>query len=262
MPPAVVFSISLQRNMFPAATLEKLARFDTPTICNVIELFDFCPRNRGYMDGRIQANFAHLPPMVGFASTACFRSDAPAGAGDAYGTMDRQVAGFAELPGPAVVVFQDLDDPPVAATFGEVMCSTYKAFGSVGLVTSGGGRDLEQVRALDYPVFTGTTICSHAYCHILHVGLPVRVGGLVVKQGDLLHGDANGVTSIPIDLAGEIADIAPEFIAAEQVVLDYVRSAGPKTAQGLADARKEFSAQVEKLTKRARAARGDRAWKI
>jgi regulator of RNase E activity RraA len=248
--------------MISAATLEKLARFDTPTICNVIEVFDFCPRNRGYMDGRIKANFAQLPPMVGFASTACFRSDAPAGTGDAYGSMERQVAGFAELPGPAVVVFQDLDDPPVAATFGEVMCSTYKAFGSVGLVTSGGGRDLEQVRALNYPVFTGTTICSHAYCHILHIGMPVRVGGLMVKQGDLLHGDANGVTAIPIDLASEIADISPEFVAAEQVVLDYVRSSGPKTAQGLMGARKEFSAIVEKLAKRARAARGDRTWKV
>ncbi|HEV3339316.1 MAG TPA: RraA family protein [Pirellulales bacterium] len=248
--------------MTTAATLEKLARFDTPTICNVIELFDFCPRNRGYMDGRIRSNFAHLPPMVGFASTACFRSDAPAGAGDAYGSMERQVATFAELPGPAVVVFQDLDDPPVAATFGEVMCSTYKAFGSVGLITSGGGRDLEQVRALNYPVFTGTTICSHAYCHILHIGLPARVGGLVVKQGDLLHGDANGVTSIPIDLAGEIADIAPEFVAAEQVVLDYVRSPGPKTPQGLTEARKEFSSIVAKLTKRACAARGDHVWRM
>lgn len=250
------------RAMFAAAILEKLARFDTPTICNVIELFDFCPRNRGYMDGRIKANFAHLPPMVGFASTACFRSDAPAGAGDAYGSMERQVAGFAELPGPAVVVFQDLDDPSVAATFGEVMCSTYQAFGSVGLITSGGGRDLEQVRALHYPVFTGTTICSHAYCHILHIGMPVRVGGLMVKHGDLLHGDANGVTSIPLELASEIADIAPEFVAAEQVVLDYVRSSGTKTPQGLTDARKAFSARVTELAKRARAARGDRVWKV
>ena len=57
--------------------------------------------------------------------------------------MDLQVARFAELPGPAVVVFQDLDDPEVSATFGEVMCSTYQAFGSTGLITSGAGRDLE-----------------------------------------------------------------------------------------------------------------------
>src|SRR5436189_6060607 len=111
------------RNWFMNVTskiLAQLARFDAPTICNVIELFDVRPRNRGYMDGRIKCNFPHLPPMVGFASTAAFRSDAPPAKGDAYGTMDQQVAGFADLPGPAVVVFADLDDPPVAATFGEV----------------------------------------------------------------------------------------------------------------------------------------------
>ncbi len=49
---------------------------------------------------------------------------------------------------------------------------------NIGLITSGGGRDLLQVRQLDYPVFTASTICAHAYCHILHIGLPVRVGGL------------------------------------------------------------------------------------
>ena len=102
--------------------LARLAKFDTPTICNVIELFDARPRNRGYMDARIRCNFPELPPMVGFACTAAFRSDAPPGKGDAYGSMDQQVALFAELPGPAVVVFQDLDDPSVAATFGEVSC--------------------------------------------------------------------------------------------------------------------------------------------
>ena len=119
--------------------LKKLGEIDTPTICNVIELFDVRPRNQGYMDHRIKANFPEFPPMVGFACTAAFRSDAPPVGGDAYGSMDKQIEKFAELPGPSVVVFQDLDDPAVAATFGEVMCTTYQAFGSVGLITSGGG---------------------------------------------------------------------------------------------------------------------------
>ena len=108
-------------------TLAKLAKFDTPTICNVIELFDIRPRNRGYMDDRVKCNFPELPPMVGFACTAAFRSDAPPAGGDAYGSIGEQLEQFAKLPGPAVVVFQDLDDPPAAAVFGEVMCSTYQA---------------------------------------------------------------------------------------------------------------------------------------
>lgn len=236
-----------------AQTLAKLAEFDTPTICNVIELFDVRPRNRGYMDHRIQCAFPELPPMVGFAATASFRSDAPPAGGDAYGSLEKQVETFTDLPGPAVVVFADLDDPPVAATFGEVMCSTYKGFGSSGLITSGGGRDLEQVHDLKYPVFTGSTICAHAYCHILHVGLPVRVGGLMVQQGDLLHGDANGVTSVPTDIAAAVADIAGEFVDAEKIVLDYVNGSGKKTPAGLAASREAYGEVVKKLTARAQA---------
>jgi len=236
-------------------TLRRLAEFDTPTICNVIELFDVRPRSSGFMDGRIKSAFVELPPMVGFASTAAFRSAAEPAGGDAYGSFIEQVKRFDDLPGPAVVVFEDLDDPPVGATFGEVMCSVYQAFGSSGLISSGAGRDLPQVRALGYPVFTGSTICAHAYCHILHLGLPVRVGGLMVDEGDLLHGDCNGVTSIPIQIASEVAEVAAEFVRSEQIVLDYVRGSGPKTAEGLANARKEFSALVCELSRRVRVRR-------
>ncbi len=231
-------------------SLEKLAQFDTPTICNIIELFDVRPRTCGFMDHRVRANFPELPPMVGFAATAAFRSSAPPVGGDAYGSMMDQVKTFEDLPGSAVVVFEDLDDPPVGATFGEVMCSVYKSFGSTGLITSGGGRDLQQVHELEYPVFTGSTICSHAYCHILHIGLPVRVGGLVVHQGDLLHGDANGVTNIPPEIAAEMADIGDEFVDAERIVLDYVAGPEPKTAEKLGENRKEFVAVVNKLRQR------------
>ena len=231
-------------------TLQKLARFDTPTICNVIELFEIRPRNRGYMDQRVKCNFPELPPIVGFAATASFRSDAPPVGGDAYGSIGAQLDQFANLPGPPIVVFQDLDDPPAAAVFGEVMCSTYQAFGSPGLVTNGAGRDLEQVRALKYPVFTGSTICSHGYCHMLHLGLPVRVGGLMVNNGDLLHGDANGVTNIPLEIAADVADIGSEFLAAEEIVMKYVKSPGPKSAARYNELRKEFQSVVAVLTKR------------
>ena len=202
------------------------------------------------MDHRVQSCFPDLPPMVGFASTLCFRSDAPPAGGDAYGSIQAQLELFEQLPGPAVVVFQDIDDPPVSAVFGEVMCSTYKAYGSVGLVTNGGGRDLEQVRALDYPAFTGSTICSHGYCHMLHLALPVRVGGLMVNQGDLLHGDGNGVTSIPPEIAAEVADIGDEFIAAEEIMLDYVKAPGEKDREEFSRLREQFSEVVEQLKSR------------
>src|SRR5947209_18787456 len=90
--------------------LAELARHDTPTICNVIELFDFRPRNTGYMDARVRACFADMAPVVGYASTATFRAAFARTETAVYGSLDDQVRRFAELPGPALVVFQDVDD--------------------------------------------------------------------------------------------------------------------------------------------------------
>src|SRR6478752_2836675 len=213
----------LKIHAVPEADLNLLRKYDTPTICNVVELFDLRPRTAGYMDARIQACYPKLPPMVGYASTATFRSASPPRAGGAYAGMDQQVASFAELPGPAVVVFQDLDSPPASATFGEIMCSTYKAFGAVGLITSGAGRDLDQVEALDFPCFTDGTICAHGYCHIPSINVPVHVGNVMVSPGDLIHGDRNGVTTIPHTIASEVAQACAEFAEAEAIVLGYLR---------------------------------------
>jgi 4-hydroxy-4-methyl-2-oxoglutarate aldolase len=226
--------------------LDKLSSFDTPTICNLIELFEIRPRNTGFMDSRIKACFTEMLPMVGFAATATFRSSAPPRENDAYAGTEIQVERFIELSGPPVVVFQDLDNPPVAATFGEVMCTTYQAFGAVGLVTSGAGRDLEQVRALKFPVFTSGTICSHGYSHIPQVHVPVHVGGIVIYPNDLLHGDLNGVTTIPHQIAAELADIGDEFVAAEGVILDVLHTQAP-SVKLLRAARAESKARIEKL---------------
>lgn len=235
----------------PAADLELLRRFDTPTICNVVELFDRHPRNTGYMDGRIQACYPKLPPMVGYASTATFRSASPPRSGNVYSGLAEQVAAFAELPGPAVVVFQDLDNPVAAATFGEVMCTTYKTFGAVGLITSGAGRDLDQVETLNFPCFTSGTICAHGYCHIPQINVPVHVGGVTIHPGDLLHGDRNGVTTIPNDIASAVAQACPELMAAESVVLDYLK-AGKVEPKSYAAARNECRDRIEALAKKLR----------
>jgi regulator of RNase E activity RraA len=232
-----------------SSILERLRRFDTPTVCNVIELFDIRPRTAGYMDTRIQACYPKLLPMVGYASTATFRSAAPPRSGDVYAGIGDQVASFTELPGPAVVVFQDLDNPVASATFGEVMATTYKSFGAVGLVTSGAGRDLDQVEALALPCFSCGTICAHGYCHIVQINIPVHVGGVMVQPGDLLHGDRNGVTTIPNEITVAVADACPEFMAAEAVVLEYLKQGRPDLKKFTA-ARKGCHDRIETLARK------------
>jgi len=235
--------------MISAQTLAKLRTFDTPTICNLVELFDIRPRNTGYMDARIRPCFPEMPPMVGFAATATFRSSAPPRRGDAYSSLGDQVARFAELSGPPIVVFQDLDQPAVAATFGEIMCTVYQSFGAVGLITGGAGRDLDQVQRIGFPVFTGGAICAHGYCHVLQTHVPVHVGGIVVYPDDLLHGDCNGVTTIPCEIADEVADAGPEFVAAEGVILEAMRSGQPSLSV-LGEATAESHAQIARLRAR------------
>jgi regulator of RNase E activity RraA len=233
------------------AVLQALRKFDTPTICNVIELFDVRPRNTGYMDARIHACFPKLPPMVGFAAPATLRTAAPPRAGSVYSGLADQVASFAQLPGPAVVVFQDLDDPVAAATFGEVMCTTYQAFGAAGLITTGTARDLDQVDVLNFPCFANGMTCAHGYSQIVNISIPVHVGGLMVHPGDLLHGDRNGVTSIPVEIAAAVAEACPEYMAAEGVVLNYLK-AGRIDPKGYAAARNECQDRIQALNKRLR----------
>jgi regulator of RNase E activity RraA len=238
-----------ESSVISADVMAALGQYDTPTVCNVIELFDVRPRNTGFMNDSIRACFPALPPMVGFALTTTFRSQAPPREGDVYAGMSQQVEGFSELPGPAVVVFQDLDEPTVSATFGEVMCSVYKAFGAAGIVTSGGGRDLDQVEALGFPAFTNGTICAHGYCHMLQMNVAVTVGGIVIEPGDLLHGDRNGVTTIPLSIATEVPDACREFMAAEEILLDYLKT-GDVTPAGLTEARAASQAAISTLGKR------------
>jgi 4-hydroxy-4-methyl-2-oxoglutarate aldolase len=236
----------------PEADLKLLRQFDTPTICNVVELFDIRPRTAGYMDKRIAACYPKLPPMVGYASTATFRAVAASASGNVYSGIAEQVASFADLHGPAVVVFQDLDNPVAAATFGEVMCTTYKAFGAAGLITSGAARDLDQVEALDFPCFADGVICAHGYCHIPQINVPIHVGNVTVHPGDLIHGDRNGVTTIPNHLASATAQACPELAAAEAIVLDYLKS-GKIDPKGYAAVRNECKNRIDGLARKLKA---------
>lgn len=237
-----------------ADDLHALRRFDTPTICNAIELFGVRPPASGYMDRRIRACLPELPPMVGYASTATFRSAAPGlPAPGGYSLGARQLQAFAELPGPPVVVFQDLDDPPAGATFGDGMCLTYKTFGAVGLITSGAARDLDNVRKLGFPCFADGVICGHGNCHFEAIHVPVRVGGLTIYPGDLLHGDCNGVTTIPHEIAAAAPAVCAEFLRHEEGVLGNLRS-GNATLENHRAAIVEFTRCLDEMRRRLRGA--------
>ena len=73
---------------------------------------------------------------------------------------------------------------------------------------------------------------------------------MVVNSGDLLHGDANGVSGIPLEIATEVADVADEFVATETVILEYVQSPGEKSLSEFSARKKASSQAVEQLRRR------------
>jgi regulator of RNase E activity RraA len=204
--------------------LETLRKYDSATIANVVELFDIRPNTAGYMKGAVRAIYPEMDPIIGFASTATFRSAYPTGANNAYQRLPAQLRAMQGIPGPKIAVIQDLDQPAAAATFGEVMCTAYQRFGCVGIISSGAARDIAQVRALKFPAFASSVIVSHGYSRLEDVDVPVQIDGLTVRPGDLLHADANGVVLIPAEIAEEVAGVCQDFVSVEQMVLDYLHA--------------------------------------
>ena len=208
-------------------TIELLKAVDSPTICNAIELFKVRPQTQGFLHHSIHALFPDLPPMVGHAVTCTFRSSVMDDAPQAYDDIGRHVEAILAIPEPRVVVFQDLDGDPVGASFGEMLATTYAAFGCIGIVTSGGARDTGAVRQLGMPVFARSKNCSHGYPRYPEMNVPVEVGSVTIRPGDLLHGDADGVTTVPNDLARQIAEMARRFLDIEKRWSDYVKGDHP-----------------------------------
>jgi regulator of RNase E activity RraA len=204
--------------------LETLKKYDSPTICNVIELFKVRPNTAGYMTSSIRALYPQLPPIVGYATTVTFRSAFPAVEKDVYRRIIEHVERLQEVPEPRISVIQDLDDPPSGAVLGEVMSRLYRRFGCAGVVTNGASRDLLQVEKLNLPIFASGLVVSHAYPHFVDIHVPVHIGGLTVRPGDILHADANGVVLIPPDIAAHVAAACADFCDAEHIIMDYLES--------------------------------------
>jgi 4-hydroxy-4-methyl-2-oxoglutarate aldolase len=202
-----------------AGLLAELAGFTTPSVANGIETFDVRPRDEGFMDASVRCMFPDLGPLVGHAVTATIRAKTPGDSAD--GDLWAQV--FAS-PKPCVIVIEDLDDPAgVGSLWGEVNSNIHQAFGALGVITNGCVRDLDEMRAVGFHAFAGSVGVSHAYVHVVDVGIPVRVGGLEVRPGDLLHGDKHGVTSIPIDIALKLPDAIRKIESDERNIIAMFR---------------------------------------
>jgi regulator of RNase E activity RraA len=234
-----------------AATFETLRKYDSATIFNVIELFEVRPSTSGYVKGSIKAVYPDLPVVVGYATTATFRSAYPSSDENAYLRVSEHVERMREMPEPRIVVIQDLDEPPLGATLGEVMCRVYKTFGASGIITSGAARDILGVRQLRFPVFASSIIVSHGYPRLEEIHIPVHIHGLTVRPGDIIHADANGVLSIPEEIAEDVAQACADFMSIERIVIEYL-DRKDATPEGYREAEKQAADLASRLSLRLR----------
>jgi 4-hydroxy-4-methyl-2-oxoglutarate aldolase len=209
----------------PLEDFEVLRNLDTCTVSNAIETFEVRLRNAGFADARVRCMFEDYPPMVGYAATAQMRSGEPPISGRIYVDRTDWWNSILEVPAPRIVVLEDLDKPPgVGAFIGDMHAAILRALGCVGYVTDGAVRELPRVRDVGLQLFAGNVAVSHAYAHIFDFGSEVKVGGLEVHPGDLLHGDRHGLLNVPKEVAAQIPAAADRLRQAEQRVIDFCRS--------------------------------------
>lgn len=205
--------------------LNALRRIDTCVVSNAIETFELRLRNAGFADSRIRCMFPDFPPLVGYAATARLRSGTPPMSGHFYHDRADWWRSILEVPAPRIVVLEDLDKPPgIGAFLGDMHAAILRALGCVGFVTDGAVRELPRVHDMGLQLFAGNVAVSHAYAHIFDFGSVAKIGGLEIKQGDLLHGDQHGILTVPIEIAAEIPATAERLQRVEQGVIDFCRS--------------------------------------
>ena len=215
--------------MLDAKLLETLATFDTPTICNALEIVAPERRATGFTVRPLVCPFPDLPPIVGYAKTATIRSThvhelsgKPA--------REQRIAYYeymASKPTPSICVIQDLDGHEVGfgAFWGEVQSTVHKALGMRGVVTDGCIRDIPQW-APGFQALAGSIAPSHAHVHLAGFGQQVRVHGMLVKSGDLIHADRHGAVVIPENVAAKIPAACDLLARKEAVILDLARAPG------------------------------------
>jgi regulator of RNase E activity RraA len=206
--------------------IEALKKITSPSVANAIETFKVRPREQGNLSSDIRALFPEMGPMVGYAVPCVIRAEQGPIEGhraSTYGWWD-----FVQtIPAPRVIVVHDLDDPRgQGAQWGEVQANIHRALGCVGVVTDGSVRDLDEVRALGFQFCAAHVSVSHANVHMVDFGIPIKVGGVLIKPGDLIHGDQHGVCTIPHEIAAKIPEAIAKVEADEREIISVCQAPG------------------------------------
>jgi len=206
---------------FNPTDIQMLKRWDTPTICNALELV--LPERRGFgftIDPFVCLN-PSLAPIVGYARTAQIRAASPPAetAGDRISYYEY----MAKPPRPTIVVIEDLDlKPGIGAFWGEVHTTVHLGLGAEGVITNGAIRDLPDCMN-GFQMLGGMVNPSHAFANPVGVGMPVSVHGMQVIHNDIIHADQHGAVMIPYEAIKKLPEAVKLVTRREAVILEAAR---------------------------------------
>jgi regulator of RNase E activity RraA len=208
------------------ALFEHLRKFDTPTICNALEIALGGRFVTGFTRQRVIAAFPKLPPIVGYARTVTVRCSVPF---DPVGRKERLLGYYdylAQGARPTVSVVQDVDSQPgLGAFWGEVNTNVHWGLGCIGAITNGSMRDLDMM-CPQFQCLAATLSPSHAFIQVVDFGKQVDVLGMAVSHNDIVHADYHGAVVIPPAALDKLPAAMDLMARKEKVVLEAARKPG------------------------------------
>jgi regulator of RNase E activity RraA len=215
--------------------LVELRKIDTPTITNVVATYPKNPLCLGlynpwtenwYTDTSIRCIYPEMGAVIGHAVTCVYGLPDP-NYQNRLSFMD-VVDALDAMKKPTILIIQQKWPAELmakAGLAGEIMVTSMKAVGCVGMLSNGPSRDVDAVRKLDFQMLLGGVTAGHGEMAVHAVNVPVSVGGMDVAPGDLIHMDENGAVKFPADKAEAVLENAQKMLAMEAEHLARLRNA-------------------------------------
>jgi 4-hydroxy-4-methyl-2-oxoglutarate aldolase len=213
----------------------ELRKIDTPTITNVVATYPKNPLCLGlynpwtenwYTDTSIRCIYPDMGAIVGHAVTCVFGLPDPNYAGR-LSFMD-VIDALDAMKKPTILVIQQKWPEHLmskAGLAGEIMVTSMKAVGCIGMLSNGPSRDVDAVRRLNFQMLLGGVTAGHGEMAVQAVNVPVSVGGMDVAPGELIHMDENGAVKFPADKAPQVLANAKAMLEQEAEHLARLRAA-------------------------------------
>lgn len=211
-----------------SALIAKLRLYDTPTICNAIEIAQGGRGFDAFTKRTMHSSAPGGPPIVGFAQTARLRSNTPPRAplDEVKALRLRYFEYLAADPRASIAAVEDLDgDEAQGAWWGEIHTAVHKGIGLSGALTNGLMRDLGSLEP-GFPVIAGGIGPSHAFIHVVDFGTPVQIFGLSISPGDLVHADHHGAVVVPPEVFDVLPSAIDKLLELETLILGPARESG------------------------------------